>query len=91
MLIAGSEILDLTHASDIITPSLDNGNWKWWKDNRVCNARGKESDRISKTIEMLSAFGIKSMESSDGIIVPGGQEPTCPVDPVLTYSTIEWQ
>ena len=87
MLIAGSEILDLTHASDIITPSaaimaIGNGG----RITGCAHARGKESDRISKTIEMLSAFGIKSMESSDGIIVPGGQEPTCPVDPVLTYS-----
>ena len=50
------------------------------------HARGKESDRISKTVEMLSAFGIKSMESSDGIIVPGGQEPSRPDNPVQTYS-----
>ena len=87
MLIGGSEILDLTHASDIITPSaaimaIGNGG----RITGCAQARGKESDRISKTVEMLGAFGIKSMESSDGIIVPGGQEPTRPVDPVLTYS-----
>ena len=42
MLIGGSEILDLTHASDIITPSLsDNGNWKWWKNHRVCTCQGE--------------------------------------------------
>ena len=87
MLIGGSEILDLTHASDIITPSA--AIMAIGKGGRItgcAHARGKESDRISKTVEMLGAFGIKSMESSDGIIVPGGQEPSRPVDPVLTYS-----
>lgn len=87
MLIGGSEILDLTHASDIITPStaimaIGNGG----RITGCAHARGKESDRISKTVEMLSAFGIKSMESSDGIIVPGGQEPSRPDNPVQTYS-----
>ena len=87
MLIGGSEILDLTHASDIITPSA--AIMAIGKGGRItgcAHARGKESDRISKTVEMLGAFGIKSMESSDGIIVPGGQEPSRPFDPVLTYS-----
>lgn len=86
-LIGGTEILDLTHASDIITPSaaimaIGNGG----RITGCAHARGKESNRISKTVEMLGAFGIKSMESSDGIIIPGGQEPSRPVDPVLTYS-----
>ncbi len=87
ILTGGTEILDLTHASDIITPSaaimaIGNGG----RITGCAHARGKESNRISKTVEMLGAFGIKSMESSDGIIVPGGQEPSRPVDPVLTYS-----
>ncbi len=87
MLTRGSEILDLTHASDIITPSaaimaIGTGG----RITGCAHARGKESDRISKTVEMLGSFGIKSMESSDGIIVPGGQEPSRPDDPVLTYS-----
>lgn len=87
MVINGSQILDLTHASDIITPSaaimaIGNGG----EITGCQHARGKESDRISKTVEMLGAFGINSIESSDGIIVPGGQEPCRPVDPVLTYS-----
>ena len=83
----GSEILDLTHASDIITPSA--AIMAIGKGGRIIgcsHARGKESDRISKTVEMLSAFGIKSVESTDGIIVPGGQTPCRPSHPVPTYS-----
>ena len=86
-LIGGSEVLDLAYASDIITPSaaimaIGNGG----KIIGCGHARGKESDRISKTVEMLDAFGMKSVETNDGIIVPGGQIPCQPTSPVLTYS-----
>ena len=48
--------------------------------------KGRKVTGYPRRVEILGAFGIKSMESSDGIIVPGGQEPSRPVEPVLTYS-----
>ena len=83
----GSEILNLKDASDIITPSaaimaLGSGG----KITGCGHARGKESDRISKTVKMLGEFGIKSKESPDGIIIMGNQSLKRPEEPVETYS-----
>ena len=50
------------------------------------HARGKESDRISKTVKMLGEFGLRTQESDDGIIIPGNQTIRRPENPVETYS-----
>ena len=86
-MIEGTEVLDLSDASDIITPSaaimaIGRGGII----TGCAHARGKESNRISKTVEMLNRFGIKSMENSDGITIPGNQKPGRPNSPVPTYS-----
>jgi 3-phosphoshikimate 1-carboxyvinyltransferase len=45
----------------------------------------KESNRIIKTVEMLSQFGITSTASTDGIKLEGGQVPRRPESIVKTY------
>ena len=45
----------------------------------------KESNRITKTVEMLSKFGISSIATNDGIKLEGGQIPRKPTDVVETY------
>ncbi|RAH08535.1 MAG: hypothetical protein CBC45_004010 [Euryarchaeota archaeon TMED85] len=49
------------------------------------HARFKESDRISKTIEMLSHFGLQVNECEDGIQTEGRQIPTIPENIVNVY------
>ena len=84
---SGQKILNLKDASDIITPSaaimaLGSGG----RITGCPHARGKESDRISKTVKMLGEFGLRTQESDDGIIIPGNQSISCPENPVETYS-----
>jgi len=45
----------------------------------------KESNRITKTVEMLSQFGIKSTASDDGISIEGRQIPQRPDGIVKTF------
>ena len=49
------------------------------------HAAFKESNRITKTVELLSKFGITSTINEDGITVPGGQQPIRPKGIVETY------
>ena len=49
------------------------------------HAAHKESNRITKTVEMLSRFGIKASANTDGIMVEGGQVPSRPDGIVETY------
>ncbi len=49
------------------------------------HAAHKESNRITKTVEMLSKFGIKATANIDGILVEGGQVPLRPDGIVETY------
>ena len=49
------------------------------------HAAFKESNRITKTAELLSKFGITSTINEDGITVPGGQQPIRPKGIVETY------
>jgi 3-phosphoshikimate 1-carboxyvinyltransferase len=51
----------------------------------AAHAAHKESNRITRTVEMLSKFGIESSATSDGIIVKGGQVPRRPEGVVATY------
>ncbi|NCG01583.1 MAG: hypothetical protein GWP25_07315, partial [Euryarchaeota archaeon] len=45
----------------------------------------KESNRLSRTVELLSFFGIKATLLDDGIEVEGNQEPKKPDQPVPTF------
>ena len=75
--------LDLRDESDIIAPAaalmaLGNGG----RIRGVAHARGKESDRISSTVDLLECFGMEATETNDGIEVAGGQTPVRPMLPV---------
>jgi 3-phosphoshikimate 1-carboxyvinyltransferase len=48
----------------------------------AAHTRGKESDRIASTINMLSSFGIEVEERLDGLSISGGQELRTPTEPV---------
>ena len=66
----------LRDSNDLITPmaawlSMSNGGII----SGAAHAAHKESNRITRTVEMLSKFGIESSATSDGIIVKGGQVP----------------
>ena len=50
------------------------------------HTRGKESDRISKTVEVLSSFGLAMQEVEVGLDIPGGQTPRKPTEPIETHS-----
>ena len=78
--------LDLRDESDVITPAaallaLVRGG----RITGAAHSRGKESDRILKTVEMLAAFGMASNAADDGIEIPGGQVPARPESPVETH------
>ena len=78
--------LDLRDESDVITPAaallaLVRGG----RITGAAHSRGKESDRILKTVEMLAAFGMASNATDDGIEIPGGQVPARPESPVETH------
>ncbi|HJM66156.1 MAG TPA: hypothetical protein QF555_01250 [Candidatus Thalassarchaeaceae archaeon] len=51
----------------------------------AAHARFKESDRISKTVEMLECFGINVKAFEDGIETEGKQIPTRPTEIVNVY------
>ena len=78
--------VDLRDASDLITPAavwmaLTNGG----EITGIPHARGKESNRISRTVELLSSFGMVSEETEDGLKILGGQRPTRPDSVVETH------
>jgi 3-phosphoshikimate 1-carboxyvinyltransferase len=78
--------LDLRDESDVITPAaallaLVRGG----RITGAAHSRGKESDRILRTVEMLAAFGMASNATDDGIEISGGQVPARPKSPVETH------
>ena len=78
--------VDLRDASDLVTPAavwmaLTNGG----EITGIPHARGKESNRISRTVELLSSFGMVSEETEDGLKILGGQRPTRPDSVVETH------
>ena len=81
----GSEV-DLRDASDLVTPAAV---WMALSEggtiSGISHARGKESNRILRTVELLQAFGMKSKETDDGLIVQGRQLPSTPKEAVETH------
>ena len=51
----------------------------------IPHARGKESDRILRTVELLQAFGMKAEETDDGLVIPGRQTPNAPNEPIQSH------
>lgn len=77
---------DLRDSNDLITPMAA---WLSMAEGGVishaAHAAHKESNRITKTVEMLSKFGIVASVNSDGITISGGQVPHKPKEMVETY------
>ena len=81
----GGEV-DLRDASDLVTPAavwmaLGEGG----TITGIPHARGKESDRILRTVELLQSFRMKAEETDDGLVIPGRQTPNSPNEPVQTH------
>lgn len=80
------ESLDLTDSNDFITPmsallALNQGG----VITGAKHATYKESNRISRTKDMLEQFSIFVEETEDGLIIEGGQMPIEPKSVVKTY------
>ena len=77
---------DLRDSNDLITPmsawlALGEGG----TISGAHHAAFKESNRITKTVEMLSKFSIEAKINDDGITIPGNQQPKKPDGVVETY------
>tara|TARA_B100000683_G_scaffold239990_1_gene246839 strand:+ start:957 stop:2150 length:1194 start_codon:yes stop_codon:yes gene_type:complete len=71
--------VDLRDSSDIIAPCA--AIMALGKGGEILgapHARGKESDRITSTVGLLSAFGMVATETDTGLKIPGGQFPSRP-------------
>ena len=81
----GGEV-DLRDASDLVTPAAV---WMALAEGGsitgIPHARGKESDRILRTVELLQAFGMKAEETDDGLVIPGRQTPNAPNEPIQSH------
>jgi len=78
--------IDLRDASDIISPAaaiMAIGGGGTITD--VGHARGKESNRIDRTVQMLAEFGMTSRAAHDGIEILGRQAPKRPERAVETH------
>jgi len=79
--------IDLSDASDLISPlaailSLTTGG----RIVGASHARGKESDRLARTVEVLDRFGIDSNATDYGLELTGGQRPSQPAGVVDTHA-----
>ena len=77
---------EIRDSNDLISPmaawlALGDGG----KITGASHAAFKESNRITKTVELLAKFGLESSANPDGLIVPGGQTPKAPQGIVETY------
>jgi 3-phosphoshikimate 1-carboxyvinyltransferase len=80
------KILNLRDCSDFITPAaailaIREGG----KIIGAGHAKGKESDRIEKTAELLKVFGLDCEIIEEGLVIKGGQIPIRPKKTVKTY------
>jgi len=80
------ENTELRDSNDLITPmaawlALGEGG----TITGAKHAAFKESNRITRTADLLSQFSIKSTINSDGLSIPGGQQPMKPDGIIETY------
>ena len=80
------QTIDLSKANDLITPlaatmAVGGGG----VIVGASHARYKESNRIERTVELLENFSIKAESTTDGLRIPGGQQPMAPQQPVPTF------
>lgn len=78
--------IELTDANDLLPPmaalmALASGG----RITGASHAALKESNRLQRTVDVLSSFGIRSKLLSDGIEVQGGQNPSKPVHAVNVF------
>ncbi len=80
------EVLNLRDCSDFITPAAAIlAIRKGGKIIGVKHAKGKESDRIEKTAELLKVFGMDCEIEGEKLVIQGNQLPKRPEKPVKTY------
>ena len=80
------ESSDLRDANDLITPmaawlALGEGG----TITGAKHAAYKESNRITRTADLLAQFSLKSKINPDGLTIPGNQQPKMPDGIVKTY------
>ena len=81
-----SQTIDLRDANDLITPlaaamAIGGGGGILG----ASHAQFKESNRIGRTVEMLAAYSIEVEATTDGLRIPGDQNPTAPLHIVPTF------
>ena len=83
---ASSVHLDVTDSNDILPPmaallALGGGG----KISGAAHAAHKESNRLTRTVELLGFFGLRAKLLPDGVEVEGHQIPSKPEHPVPTF------
>lgn len=78
--------VDLRDANDLISPlsaamAIGGGG----RIYGASHAQYKESPRISSTVKLLTAFGLKATMHEEGLEISGGQKPSPPSQLVSTY------
>lgn len=78
--------LNLRDGNDLITPisamlALGHGGTV----TGAAHAAHKESNRLSKTLELLQAFGLNGQVTTEGLVLQGGQSLCPPSDVVRTW------
>jgi 3-phosphoshikimate 1-carboxyvinyltransferase len=78
--------INLRDASDIITPAaalmaISDGGEIFG----AAHTKGKESDRIKRTSELLNLFSLNCEVKEDGLLLLGGEIPVKPDSPINTY------
>jgi 3-phosphoshikimate 1-carboxyvinyltransferase len=79
-------IINLRDASDIITPAaalmaISSGG----DIIGAAHTKGKESDRIFRTCELLREFSLSCSTKKDGLSLLGGEIPKIPNEPIDTH------
>ena len=82
---SGVEI-DLKDANDLLPPlsailALGEGGRLFG----ASHAAFKESNRLTKTVALLTQFGLDASLAEDGLVIPGGQSISAPPEPVETF------
>lgn len=78
--------LDLRDANDLLPPlsavlAMNAGGRLFG----ATHAAYKESNRLTRTVELLNQFGLKASLAADGLTIEGNQSPTAPTHPVDTF------
>jgi 3-phosphoshikimate 1-carboxyvinyltransferase len=80
------DMINLRDASDVITPAaalmaVSGGG----KIIGAAHTKGKETDRILRTCELLQKFSLSCSTMKDGLSLLGGEMPKKPNEPIETH------